>query len=144
MWSTTSNVNMLNWAPFNGCKWVFLHCNAWHPIFPHRRKHMDPIQSLPYCFIYMIVSCLFSPLILSTCLAHFDNVKMKTQRLQGTEMTTLCKLFHTNCVGLHHHDIYPFNEVKRLPFPLSPLYSNGLVPFSFFFFFTTRHKVIKS
>lgn len=46
---------------FYGCKWVFLHCNAWLLIFPHRQKHMSYIQNLPYCFkfYYKSVSCLF-------------------------------------------------------------------------------------
>lgn len=130
---------------FNGCKWVFLHCDAWHPIFPHRRKHMDSIQSLPCCFIYTIVSCLFFPSTRSTCLAHFDSVEIKkTLRLQATEMTTLCKLFHTHCFGLQRYVLSMKQE--RLPFPLSPLgyIQMGRIFFFFFCFFATRHKVIKS
>ena len=131
-------------AAFNGCKWVFLHFNAWHPIFPHKRKHMDPIQSLSYCFIYMIVSCLFSPLTHSTCLAHFDNVEIKKLcLLRGCEITTLCKTFsHPLCWITPPRYIISMKQ-QRLPFPLSPLYSNGPGLFSFFFL-ATRHKVIKS
>lgn len=100
----TSNAETLDWDAFNGCKWVFLRCYAWHPAFPHRHKHMDPIQSQPFCFIYMIVSCLFPLLRLSTCLAQFDSVQIKTLQLHGTEMNTLFKVFHTHSVGLHRRN----------------------------------------
>lgn len=140
---------MLNWAAFNGCKWVFLHCNAWHPIFPHKRKHMDTIQSLPYCFIYMIVSCLFSPLTLSTCLAHFDNAEIKKKKKkkhsadsEALKLSLCANFSHPLCWITPPRYILSMKQ-ERLPFPLSPLYSNGPGPFSFFFF-ATRHKVIKS
>lgn len=63
-----------------------------HLIFPHRWWHMDPIQSLLYHFMYMIVSCLLSPWALSSCLANFYNVKIKTW-LKALKITTLSKLF---------------------------------------------------
>lgn len=134
---------MLNWAAFNGCKWVFLHCNAWHPIFPHKRKHMDPIQSLPYCFIYMIVSCLFSPLTLSTCLAHFDNVKIKNVADSKALKLPLCANFFTPTVLDYTTAIYSFNEARETTFPVKSIIFKWAGPFSFFFF-ATRHKVIKS
>lgn len=145
MWSSTSKAEMLNWAAFNGCKWVFLHCNAWHPIFPHRRKHMEPIQTLPYCFIYKTVSRLFFPLTFSTCWAHFDNEKIKkTLWLKGTKTNTLCKLFFTPTVlDYTTTAIHPFNKTTETTFPVMSIIFKWAGSFSFFFF-ATRHKVIKS
>lgn len=147
MWSATSKAEMFNWIAFNGCKWVFLHCNAWHPIFPCRRKHVDPIESLSYCFYsydYVMSVFLF---VLSTCLAHFDHVKIKKKKTTRYMALILPHSlnFDTPLVLDDTTSLYPVSEnsVNYL-FPLCPLYSNGLGPFLFFSHLQTRHKVIKS
>lgn len=125
------------WAALNGCKWVFLHCDAWHPIFPHRQKHMDSIPSLPCCFIYMIVSRLvfFRPPWLDIPARLAVRVlRWKTLRLKGAEINTLCKLFHTRCVGLHRKPCVLSIKQGRLAFPLSPLSYIQMGRIFFFFF----------
>lgn len=58
-------------AALMSLKWVFLHRDAWHPIFPPRRKHVDSIHSLPCHFLYAMLSRLFfPPLTFVTCSAH--------------------------------------------------------------------------
>lgn len=120
---------------FKGCKWVFFHCDAWYPIFPHRWKHMDSIQSLPYCFIYTIVSCLFFPSTRSTCLAHFDSVEIKKRCDFEPLRLPLCANFFTPTVLDYTTAIRAFNEARETTFPVKSirLYSNGPDLFLSFF-----------
>lgn len=79
---------------------------------------MAPIQSRPYCFIYMIVSCLFSPLTRAICSAHFDNVRIKNFKALKLP---LCESFFTPTVLDYTAVIFRFDEATETTFPVKSI-----------------------
>lgn len=56
----------------------------------------------------------------------------------------LCPNFFTPTVLDYTTAIYPFNEARETTFPVKSIIFKWAGPFFLFFFFSTRHKVIKS
>lgn len=64
-------------AASSDCKWVFLHHDAWHPIFPPRHKHVDSTLSLSCQFLYMV--CFSLPWPASPVWPTSDSLKLKNR-----------------------------------------------------------------
>lgn len=108
------------------------------PYSPRRRKHMDPIQTQPCCFIYMIVSCLFFCLWLSPPARPSSSISPPDENSEGTGSV---QTFLTPTVLDYTTALYPSDEATETSFPVKSI----IFKWAFTFFsFATRHKVIKS
>lgn len=134
-WRATSNEVELELLQVIANKFFFSHHDAWRPIFPPRRQHVDSTQSLSCHLPYMMLPRLFFffPWPASPVWPTRDCVKVKnTPNFRGLK-ETLCANYLTPAVLDHTAATC---TGRKATFPVKPikLYSNGPdLLLSFFF-----------
>lgn len=124
---------------FNIAKWIFLHCDAWHTIFPDGRKHMVPIGILLCTIIYMIMSCLFSFYSFHLLGCIWKTYAQRPAYSQALKLPLCPNSSKTLLLQLHTIILGPLGKARDFCFPFSPLHSCLVYSFC-----ATMYKVIKS